>query len=218
METILYLSTAVISVAWSVYIYLAWSDRAGRPENSGARILLIIFPSAYFLLIALSGWGRAVSLRLDFLGLLFLNGLTVLCWLALAVSVWVKLARYRRAFTLVLSVYHVLALLLVAAVHLIKLFPPLLIIFANLIDQAGQIDFLHFAWVQLDPESRDRDLVSMLNKILIAVFSYVPISILRALYVNRQVNRQRRELKGEIEALRKKVRKLEDKLTAPQAE
>jgi len=218
METILYLGTAALSVAWSVYIYLVWSDRAGRPENAGGRILLIIFPSAYFLLIALSGWGRAVTLRLDILGLLSLNALTVVCWLALAVSAWAKVGRYRKAFTLVLTVYHCLAVLLVASVHLIKFYPPLLILVTSLINQAGEIDFLRFTWVQLDPETHDRDLVSMLNKILIALFSYVPISIMRALYVNRQVNRQRRELKGEIEALRKKVKKLEEKVAAPEGD
>jgi hypothetical protein len=215
METILYLGTAALSVAWSVYIYLVWSDRAGRPENAGGRILLIIFPSAYFLLIALSGWGRAVTLRLDILGLLSLNALTVVCWLALAVAAWAKVARYRKAFTLVLTVYHCLAVLLVSSVHLVKLYPPLLILVTSLINQAGEIDFLRFTWVQLDPETHDRDLVSMLNKILIALFSYVPISIMRALYLNRQVNRQRRELKGEIEALRKKVKRLEEKVAEP---
>jgi hypothetical protein len=217
METILYLGTAALSVAWSVYIYMAWSDRARRPESAGGRILLIIFPSAYFLLIALSGWGRAVTLRLDILGLLILDGLTLACWLALAISAWVKLARYRRAFTLVLTVYHAIAVLLVAAVHLLKLYPPLLIIATSLIDQAGKIDFLRFTWVQLDPQTHDRDLVGMLNKILIALFSYVPISIMRALYVNRQVNRQRRELKAEIAALRHKVKKLEEKVSPPEA-
>jgi hypothetical protein len=218
METILYLSTAAVSVAWSVYIYLVWSDRAGRPEGAGGRILLIIFPSAYFLLIALSGWGRAVALRLDILGLLVLDGLTVLCWLVLAICAWVKLAGYRRAFTWVLTVYHALAVLLVAGVHLTKLYPPLLIVLTNLIDQAGEIELLRFTWVQIDPESRDRDLVSMLNKILIALFSYVPISILRALYVNRQVNRQRKELKAEIATLRRKVKKLEENLNKPKAD
>lgn len=212
MDTIIYLGTAVFTVSWSVWTYLTWSDRARLPENSGLRFLLILGPSAYFLLIALAGWEKVLFLRLDLVGIAAFNALILLSWLALLIMLWLKVSNYKKAYISILIIYNALAACLVSLAHLIKLFPPLLIGFANLVSQGLKFNFFQFAWIGLDPETHEHDLVSMLNKILIALLSYIPISILRALYVNRQVNRQQKKMIEEINSLKEKIREIEQKI------
>ena len=83
----------------------------------------------------------------------------------------------------------------------------MLLMVYNWIQQASQIQFFKFAWVGINPQSGDTDLVSMLNKIVIAVFSYIPIAMVRFFYnthQRRQFLRQIDELKSRIESLEKK--------------
>jgi hypothetical protein len=49
----------------------------------------------------------------------------------------------------------------------------------------------------------------MANKVLIALLSYIPISLLRSILVNRQISRQRREMYRIIEELKKQPEDLE---------
>ncbi|MBA7484080.1 hypothetical protein ES707_19603 [subsurface metagenome] len=49
----------------------------------------------------------------------------------------------------------------------------------------------------------------MANKILIALFSYIPITVLRTLYISRQMSRQRRWITQEISKLKRKIEELE---------
>ncbi len=213
MDTIIYLGTGALTVAWSVWIYLSWSDHAKLPDTSGARFLLIIGPSGYFLLIALAGWGKALLLRLDLIGIAAFDTLTIVCWLLLLIMRWFRTRNFKKAYIIILVLYNSIAIFFVALAHLIKLFPPLLIAFANLIQQVSEISFFKFAWISLDPETHEGDLVSMLNKILIALLSYVPISLLRALYVNRQVNRQRKKMAEEISMLKGRIKQIEEKIS-----
>ena len=91
-------------------------------------------------------------------------------------------------------------------------FPPLRIPIYSWIEQGLRLDFLRFAWKELNPEARQQDLSSMANKVLIALLSYIPISLLRSILVNRQISRQRREMYREIEELKKRLEELEQKL------
>jgi len=214
METALYIGTAVLTILWSVWTYLVWSDKSALEEFSGRRFYLIAAPSGYFLLLALSGWQKTQLLRLDLVGIAVYDALIVLAWLALLIARGLRLGAFKRAYVAILTVYNVLSILLVAGVYLVRLFPPALIRLTNLLTQGIHLDFFRFAWIGLDPATHEQDLVSMANKMLIAVISYVPVTIFRAVYVNRQMSRHRREVTEEIDNLKRRVSELENKRKA----
>ena len=83
----------------------------------------------------------------------------------------------------------------------------------GIVEESRTIDFFSFAWVALDTRSREQDLSSMLNRILIALLSYVPISLIRIAYGNRK----RKRIVQDVDALRQRVISLEKHLgqTAP---
>jgi hypothetical protein len=209
METILYLCTAALTVAWSVYTYIAWTDKERRGEYVVGRFFLIIGPSAYFLLLILAGWSRVRELRLDMIGIAALDVLTAACWLGLLLARAFRPRDPKRTLASFLIAYHVLAALLVLAIFLVRSFPPLRIPLASWIGQGLRLEFLRFAWKELNPEARQQDLAAMGNKVLIALLSYIPISLIRSILVNRQISRQRRDMFREIEELKKRLEELE---------
>jgi len=210
-ETALYIGTAVLTILWSVWTYLVWSDKSALEEVSGRRFYLIAAPSGYFLLLALSGWQKAQVLRLDLIGIALYDAVIVVSWLALLIARGLRVRSVKRAYVTILSLYNNLSILLVAGVYLVRLFPPLLIRLTHLLSQGIHLEFFRFAWVGLDPSTHEQDLVSVANKALIAVISYIPVTIFRAVYVNRQMTRHRRELTEEIEELKRRVTALEKK-------
>ena len=209
METILYICTAALTVAWSVYTYIAWTDKERRGEYVVGRFFLIIGPSAYFLLLILAGWSRVQALRLDMIGIAALDVLTAVCWLGLLLARALRSRDPKRTLAGFLITYHILAGLLVVGVFLVRSFPPLRIPISAWIDQGMRLDFLRFAWKELNPEARQQDLASMANKVLIALLSYIPVSLIRSILVNRQISRQRREMFRMIEELKKRLDDLE---------
>jgi hypothetical protein len=211
MEMALYIGTAILTIAWSVWTYLTWSDRARLEDYTGKRFYLIASPSGYFLLLALAGWQRVQMIRLDLIGLAVYDILIILCWIILLIARGLKASQFKKMYTRVLAVFNIVAVLLVACVFLIRLFPPLLIRVADFINQGIRLEFFKFAWIGLDPETHERDFVSMANKILIALFSYIPITVLRTLYIHRQISRQRKWITTEINDLKRKIEQLEKK-------
>jgi hypothetical protein len=209
METILYVITALLAIAWSVYTYIRWSDRERRGEYVVGRFIHIIGPSGYFLLLVLAGWSRSLALRLDLISLAIYDALIVVCWLGLLLAHWLGRAEPRRTLFSFLVTYHVLSTLLVLGVCLLRLFPPLLIPIASWISQVLRMEFFRFAWKAVNPEARQQDVASMANRVLIALLSYIPISLFRSILVNRQIARQRREMYRELEDLKKRVAELE---------
>jgi hypothetical protein len=208
-ETALYIGTAVLTILWSVWTYLVWSDKSALQEFSGKRFYLIAAPSGYFLLLALSGWQKAQVIRLDLVGIAAYDAVIVVSWLALLIARALRLGEFKRAYVGILTFYNVLSILLLAAVYLVRFFPPLLIRVAALLRQGVHLEFFRFAWVGLDPTRHEQDLVSVANKALIAVISYIPVTVFRALYVNRQMSRHRRHLNEEIDELKRRVSELE---------
>jgi hypothetical protein len=211
METALYIGTAILTIAWSVWTYLTWSDRSRLEDYTGKRFYLIASPSSYFLLLALAGWQRVQLIRLDLIGLAVYDCLIVLCWTILLVARGFRAGQFKKTYTGVLAFFNVMAVLLVGGVFLIRFYPPLLIRVTHFVDQGIHLEFFKFAWVGLDPETHERDLVSMANKVLIAVFSYIPITVLRTLYIHRQISRQRKWITTEINTLKHKIEELERK-------
>ena len=211
MEMALYIGTAVLTIAWSVWTYLTWSDRSRLEDYTGKRFYLIASPSGYFLLLALAGWQRVQMIRLDLIGLAIYDILIVLCWILLLIARSLKASQFKKMYTRVLVVFNIVAVLLVGGVFLIRLFPPLLIRISDFVSQGIRLDFFKFAWIGLDPETHERDFISMANKILIALFSYIPITVLRTMYTHRQISRQRKWVTMEINALKRKIEQLESK-------
>ena len=209
METILYICTAALTVAWSVFTYIAWSDKERRGEYVVGRFFLMLGPSAYFLLLILAGWSRVQELRLDLVGIAVLDVLTAACWLGLLLARALRPGSPKRTLAGFLIAYNVLAGVLLLGVFLVRSFPPLRIPLYSWIDQGLRLEFLRFAWKELDPEARQQDVASMANKVLIALLSYIPISLLRSILVNRQISRQRRDMYREIAELKKRLEELE---------
>ena len=150
-------------------------------------------------------------IRLDLIGLSVYDILIVLCWILLLIARGLKASQFKKMYIRVLAVFNIVAVLLVGGIFLIRLFPPLLIRVSDFINQGIRLEFFKFAWIGLDPESHERDFVSMANKILIALFSYIPITVLRTLYMHRQISRQRKWITTEINALKRKIEQLEKK-------
>jgi hypothetical protein len=211
METALYIGTAILTIAWSVWTYLTWSDRSRLEDYTGKRFYLIASPSGYFLLLALAGWQRIQLIRLDLIGLAVYDCLIILCWIVLLIARGLKVGQFKKVYTRILVFFNVVAIVLVAGIFLIRLFPPLLIRLSDFINQGIHLDFFKFAWIGLDPETHERDFISMANKILIALFSYIPITVLRTLYISRQMSRQRKWVTSEIGKLKRKIEELEKK-------
>ncbi len=209
METALYIGTAILTIAWSVWTYLTWSDRSRLEDYTGKRFYLIASPSGYFLLLALAGWQRIQLIRLDLIGLAVYDCLIILCWIVLLIARGLKVGQFKKIYTRILVFFNVVAIVLVAGIFLIRLFPPLLIRLSDFINQGIHLEIFKFAWIGLDPETHEQDFISMANKILIAVFSYIPITVLRTLYISRQMSRQRRWITQEISKLKRKIEELE---------
>ena len=207
MDTAIYLVTAAITIVWAVWTYLLWADRAGLPEDSGLRFLLFVGPTVFFIVTALAGLDKILYLRLDVIGILALDCLTLICVLFLIVVFYVLRRKSSRAYRFILLFYFIGAASITAVSHLIKLSPTMLLTVYGWIQQATQIRFFRFAWVGVDPQTSAVDLVGMLNKIVIAVLSYVPIAMARFIYNTHQRKRfhlQIDELRDRIESLEKK--------------
>jgi hypothetical protein len=150
-------------------------------------------------------------IRLDLIGLAVYDILILLCWIPLLIARGLKASQFKKMYIRLLALFNIVAVLLVAGIFLIRLFPPLLIRVSDFINQGIRLDFFKFAWIGLDPETHERDFISMANKILIALFSYIPITVLRTLYTHRQISRQRKWVTMEINALKRKIEQLEKK-------
>jgi hypothetical protein len=205
MDTIIYLSTAAITVVWSVWIYLWWESRAGLSEETGLRLILIVAPSSYFLLIAVSGWAGLPDFRLDLAALVLLDAVTVIAGVFLSTLLRFPRVNDRRAYLTILTLYNIIAVAEIVFVYVVRSTPSLLIRVAGLAGEWQHLDFLSFSWLGAPERSNQPDLIGLLNKILIALLSYIPVSIIR--YIGSV--RLRRKLENELKTLKSRVERLE---------
>ncbi|MFP4362690.1 MAG: hypothetical protein ACLFR1_02345 [Spirochaetia bacterium] len=205
MDIFFYLITAVLTIGWSVWIYILWEELLPEREDSGARFILIIAPSAFFLLAAVAGWQGADFLRLDLIALILLDAVTVFVFIIMFIAV--KLVRkYRAKLYLGTIVFYIfIAGALSLGAHVIRNNPALLIRFSYLVHQLEAADFLSFSWVALNPQTNEVDFIGILNKLLIAAFSYVPIALIRFAVSHYQ----QRQTKKQVECLEKRICSLE---------
>ena len=214
METALYIGTAIVTVLWSVWIYLSWQERARLREDSGFRVLLIVAPSSYFLLVSLSGWATISDFRVDLAALVVLDAITVGCGLVLGILILLTKVDQRGAYVALLVIYNAAALMTVAATFVIRHHPPLIARLASIVGQWGKLDFFSFTWLGAGQGGGQPDLVGMLNKMLIALLSYIPIAVVRSVGSARQ----RRRLLREVASLRARVDSLEQRVSGRQIE
>jgi hypothetical protein len=209
MELWVYAGTTGITIFWSVWLYLLWSDKAKFTEESALRTVLMTGPSLYFLLTAFAGWYPEASLRIDLLGLAALNTVTILSAVLLFLFIRIGRHGFRKAYAAALITYNSFGILLVLCIFSLRLFPPFLIRLSSLLARFSEVDFFSILWAGLNPETNDRDIAGTLNKILIALFSYVPLMALRFLYIRRRYGKLQKDmlhLQSRISQLEKKIR------------
>ena len=206
METVIYLATVVLTVTWSVWNNSLWKDRMGLSEESPVRFLNLAGPSIYFLLVAMTGWQYGPSFRLDFIGLAALDAAVVVAAPFLVYVSRAVPARGRRVYLWVFALYNVWACAVVIAVHSIRRSPLLLIRLAAFLEDVRGFDLFNAAWGGIEGGTGEQDLAGMVNKIMIALFTYLPVSAVRL----AAANKQRARLRKEIDALSKRVQELED--------
>ncbi len=214
METAIYLTTGVLTVIWSVLVYRWWEGWAHLRDESGLRLFLIVSPSSYFLLIAVSGWAAVANFRLDLVALGALDVLIVLSALFLIVLGGTRAIDRRSAYIGTVLVYNLAAACLAGAALIVRRFPPLMVRLASLVGQWDRLDFLSFSWFNAGETNNQLDLVRLLNRILIALLSYVPIAILRGV----SNARQRRALRRDVDLLHARIERLEQRLAGRESD
>ena len=206
-DTAIFALTACVVVAWSVWNYLYWIDKAGISESSPMRLLAIGGPSVWFILVVLVGGGGATGNRLDLVGLGILNGVIFLAAVFLVFALLLFKNHLAPAYRWIFGIYSVLSIATVVILFVFKNNPVLFMRVALQLRTWVRFDFLSFEWLSLDPSQEKRDIFTVLDKVLIAVISYIPVGIIR--FISR--TRQRSRLMREIELLKKRVKKLEQK-------
>ena len=208
METIIFLVTAGVTVLWSVWSYFFWSEKVRVSEESPLRFVILIAPSAYFLLLVFTGWQRQADLRLDLIGMIVLVIISLAGFLASLITGKMRKESRRSASIVVYVIYNLLGLATVAGAYIARNNPLVLIRITALAERFREMEMLSFAWVGLDTEQQQQDLLVFLNRVLIAVLSYLPIAVLRFLSGARQRRRILRELDGlkrRLEAIESRV-------------
>lgn len=211
--------SVALTVAWSVWLYQAWVGLGRRDAAAGRRTLLIASPSTAAVLVLFSGWRGAETIRLDMIGIIGLDAITLVAAAVLLVTQLVNsrttsrpgrapprasTTRVPRAYTAVLAGYHTAAAMAVVGVYLVQLFPPVLLVIGAWLEGLRRIDVGAALWNGLDPARRQDDVALVLNRLVLAALSYLPFAIVRFAYQARQVARMRRsvsKLEARVQAL-----------------
>ena len=208
MEIIVYLVTAIITIAWSVWVYIFWEEGAMLPEDAGMRFILIVTPSTFFLLTVLIGMVPSDLFRLDLMGLVSLDVLITIAAIILFISLRFKSADRKTLFVTIVSLYNIGAVLVLASIYTLGKLPSLQVRLLDFVRQWQEIDILSLNWAGVEAGAEEPSLVNILNKVLIAIFSYIPITVIRFIYIKRQ----NKKLSRELDDLRRNVFALEEKV------
>ncbi|MBN2509350.1 MAG: hypothetical protein JXB03_03700 [Spirochaetales bacterium] len=203
MELGIYLLTAILCIAWSIKMYNDWYFSAHFDEGDLRRVVLLVVPGSVFILSLLLTWAISDTFRLDILTLLFYDAVIIISVLTNFIAK--KALGKKRGYITGVVVFLVLSAVVLACVFLIRQFPLLLMKITFYLSQIGNVAVLESFLFSFEPESETEAMVSLLNKVVIAFFSYLPITIVRFLYFRRSQQR----LRNEIQELRKRVISLE---------
>lgn len=216
MDNGIYLATAILTIVWSVRLYMSWHDKGALKEESGLRYATIFMPVIWFLAIIFIGLGQMRVVKLDIVGLLMLDGITVIA----LITSFLVLGRFRKSkgtqrqgFLVLIWGYNILGLIIAVLMLILRRYPVILIRVTNLFYQLTSVDLLSFTWIGGSGEAREQDFISMLNKILIALLSYIPVSLVRFFairYQRIQTKKELDKLKFRVDNIESYLKTLED--------
>ena len=205
METIVILTTAGVTILWSVRSFYLVGDRIGLAEESVFRIITIAAPSVYFLLLVAVGLKRDLAVRLDLIGMMIIDAVSLLFLLGSFLAGVLPKANRKWFGVLLYALYHLCAVACVVGVFAARSSPVLLLSVKSILRRLNEIDLFSFQWIGLDSQSQEEDIIALFNRVLIAVLSYLPIALLRFLTGIRH----RRRIARELEQLRRRIDTLE---------
>ncbi|MBN2443621.1 MAG: hypothetical protein JXJ04_19835 [Spirochaetales bacterium] len=201
MDEVIYFIGAIISVGWSLWLFTMW-EKAGYGESSPVRFLLLFFPATCFLLISMSGWSSVFFLRLDILGLVLYFLFIILTWLCQFLTLPLHPDLYKKIYIVSLIIYLAGSSGIVGLAYILKSYPMAGISLFAFFKSFENIKGLKIIWFILNPETNKQDTFSHMNKLIIAFFSYLPLTLVRMWYTNRKF----RQLKREIDILKKEMK------------
>ena len=199
MELGIYLLTTGLCIAWSIKMYNDWFFSAHFDEGDARRVLLLVVPGSFFLLSLLFTWAVSETFRLDILVLIIYDAIIVVSFITEAIAK--KLTGKKRGYQIGLLVFSLLSIILIICAFLIRRFPLVLMKITFYLNQIGSFTVIEKVLFSFEPESETEAMVSLVNKAVIAFFSYLPVTIIRFLYFRRSQKR----LKEEIKELRKRI-------------
>ena len=197
METLIYIISLVLTVSWSIWLFLVWTSKAGLDDTVYLRYFLLFLPALYFILVTASGWSQVVFLRVDILGLFFLDFILLLSFLIQVICIFLPQTSYRSLFIIVSICNQIVSILIVVTVYVLKLYPLIAFRLSTLLESLTRVDFLNGLWNLLDPETGIQNFMNVFNKVLIALFTYIPLTAVRMWYTSKKF----RQLKEEIDNL-----------------
>ena len=199
MELGIYILTTVLCIAWSIKMYNDWFFSAHFDEGDVRRVFLLILPGSFFLLSLLFTWAVSETFRLDILVLIIYDIIILISFIA--ESIGKKVAGKKRGYQIGLLTFTVLSMVMILCSFLVRRFPLVLMKITFYLNQIGSFTLIEKVLFSFEPESDTEAMVSLLNKAVIAFFSYLPVTIIRFIYFRRSQKR----LKNEIKELRKRV-------------
>ena len=203
MELAVYLFTAGLCIFWSIKLYNDWFFSAHFDEGDTRRVLLLLIPATFFILILLSTWAASETFRLDIFVLIVYDVVIFLSFLAMIILE--RFVNKRKGFGISLSVYLLLSVIIVISTAIIRRFPLLLMKLTFYLGQLQSLSVIDSVLFSFEPESETDAMVSLVKKAVIAFFSYMPITIVRFIYFRRSQQR----LRNEIKELRKRISAVE---------
>jgi len=203
---ILYFITMIIVVGWSLFLYRTWEHPLYLGEDNILRFALMVAPSTFFLITLFSAYPRVNPLPLDIFGMIFQIVLIALLYITFLILTWRRGAKqYKNSYILITLLYMGLSLGVIILLYSVRFFPPLLIPFMYLWEEAQQIDLIQLLWARLSPQNDTLQTDFLINKALIAFISYVPITLVRMAYTahtQKRLKNQINQLQQEMEILK----------------
>jgi len=200
---ILYIPVALISVLWSFWAHGLWEKIPGLKDDSGWRTWALLSGPTWFLVLAFTGSGPS-TLPLDFIGMVP-YGIVMLLGLAAFGFLGLLKHNKKQVFLWMFISVQALALLILAILLLSHMVLPLRVWLAIWLEFLIQM-FEGRGFELFQPVDPAGNLNFQLDKIFIALISYLPMSIFRILYTQHLFRGMRREislLKNRLDRLEK---------------
>jgi hypothetical protein len=206
----LYFPVALLSVGWSFWAHSLWEGHAGLKDDSGVRTWSLVAGPTWFFLLAFIGSGESL-LPLDLMGMVSLGVILVLGGLGFLIVSLIKKGKHIPFLWVFWSVQA--ASLIVLVLQVLAANSPYV---AAWLAGWGQFLLQLFegrGWDLLTPLDEAGNLNLQLDKIFLAVLSYLPITGFRILYtqhLHRRLKKEMAKLIVRVERLEKIQKKEKD--------